>query len=209
MDFIRNNVKVIAILAIVLLAVGVIIVVISGSGGANDRPLSDFNQSGDLLSFSGSSGQNPTASVDPCTLLDANKLEQLLGFTLLRPQSGYADNPLGERYCHYFDNQDSDQIRFNLSVVFESSIDPVLRDNGLTARQMFDGRKASPTLIQSVEGMGGEAFWGGTGVELWNGLHVLVHDVYLQVNVNSGDEELDYRVARNMAVMALERLFVP
>ena len=206
MDFVRNNVKLMAILAIILLIFGVVIVVTSSLGGG-DRTQSVHPQSGDLLSFTGSGGQRPTASIDPCTLIDANVLEQSLGLSLEKPESGYVGNPLGERYCVYYDARDTDEVRFYLSIVFESSIDPVLLDAGFTVRQMFKGREVSPSLIEAVDDVGTEAFWGGTGAEVWNGLHVLVDDVYLQVDVYSGDEDLDYRVARNMTVTALEKLF--
>jgi hypothetical protein len=204
-----NKLRLLVILSLVLIAV--LVMVISILRGNREAPLivPVLGDSTALRSYTSLDDQGPTASTDPCSLLKRAEIEAEMGVSLDDPQSGYVENPLGERYCSFPDPEDPEKELFRLSIVFNDSIDPALLNDGYSVLRMFEGRKASPELIQVVNGVGDEAFWGGSGVELWNGLHVFVYDVYLQVDVNTGDEKLDYRVARNMAVAALERLFSP
>ena len=204
-----TKMRIIVILCLALIAVVVIVLLSLGPGRRNDSVIPQLQGPFSLRSF-GSPGQGgPTASIDPCTLLLKGELEAELGRSLNTAQSGYVENPLGERYCRFPDPQASDEYPFSISIVFNSSIAQVLLNDGYNVLRMFEGRKISPELIQPIDDLGDEAFWGGSGSELWNGLHILARDVYLIVNVHSGDVETDYRVARNMAVAVLERLFMP
>jgi hypothetical protein len=204
-----KRMQIIVILGLILFAVAVIVLL--KLTGNREAPLTIqvLDEPTSLRSFYGPDDPGRTASTDPCSLLEKAEVEEEMDLSLADPQSGYVENPLGERYCTFPDPEDSEKELFRLSIVFNDSIDPALLNNGFNVKQMFEGRKASPELIQAVNGIGDEAFWGGSGIELWNGLHVLAHDVYVQVDANTGDEQHDYRVARNLVVAALERLFTP
>ena len=204
-----NQLRFLVIFTLGLIVVVAVVLLLS-DGKQKNAPLIP-SQQGDISirSFDSPGGQGSTASIDTCSLLLAEEIEAELGAPVAEGQSEVADNPFGQRYCRFPNPDDPDAYVFSFSVVFNSSMDPSLLEAGYSSMHMFEGRKASPDLIQSVDDLGDDAFWGGTGVELWNGLHILVRDVYLIVNVFSGDTEIDYRVARNMAVVALERLFTP
>ncbi len=193
---------------VLIVAVTITLITINGDGGAPSSVFVD-NESDLLLSFDTLGGRNPTTSVDPCTLLEKSEIEVEMGKTLPAMESGYVDNPLGERYCRIADPDFPDRNLFYISIVFDESIDPPLRNDGLDVNQLFQGRKATPDLIQSVDELGDEAFWGRTGTESWNGLHILAYDVYLQIDVVLGNEQREYEAARNIAVTAMERLFAP
>jgi hypothetical protein len=209
MKLTSNKLRLLVILSLILIAVFIIVLFILRGNRQTLLIVPSLGDSTSLRSFTSPDDQGSTASTDPCSLLKRAEIEAEMGMSLGEPQSGYVENPLGERYCSFPDPEDSEKELFRVSIVFNDSIDPALLNDGYNVLRMFEGRKASPELIQVVNGVGDEAFWGGSGADLWNGLHVFVYDVYLQVDVNTGDEQLDYHVARNMAVAALERLFTP
>lgn len=193
---------------VLIVGVAIILITVNGDGGSPSRIV--VGGESDLLPSFGVQGRrSPTTSVDPCTLLNQSDIEGEMGKTLPAMESGFVDNPLGERYCRIVDPDHSDQYLFYYSIVFDESIDTPLRNDGFNVDQLFKGRQVSPNLIQPLDELGDEAFWGGTGVEVWNGLHILVHDVYLQVDILMGDEQQEYEAARNIAVAAMERLFGP
>ncbi|TFH35724.1 MAG: hypothetical protein E4G99_06630 [Anaerolineales bacterium] len=202
-----SQVRLLVISSLVLIAVVVVVRLTIGEKPQVGPAIQNDKATIPLRSYMSPGDRGTTASIDPCTLIEKGEIEAEIGRPVGEPQSGYADNPLGERYCRFPDPEAQDIDLFNYSIVFNASIDPPLLRDGYSVLRMFEGRKVSPDLIQVVENLGDDAFWGGSGKELWNGLHILVHDVYLQVKVNSGNELMDYRIAQNVAVAALERLF--
>ncbi len=207
MNLSSNQLRVIVITALVVIAVGTILLVSLGDGREAPLTIPALGQSSDLRSFNGRNLRGVTPSTDPCSLLEKQEVEEELGRSVSNPEGGYVENPLGERFCRFPDPNQPSESLVHLSIVFNGSIDPALLNDDYNVLRMYEGRKASPELIQPIEGLGDDAFWGGSGPELWNGLHVLVHDIYLQVDVALGDEELNYHAARNLAVIALEHLF--
>lgn len=196
------------VIASLILIVGVAIILITNNvdGGSPSRILVE-GESGLLPSFGIQGRRNPTSSVDPCQLLSKSDIEAEIGTTLPALESGFVNNPLGERYCRIPDPSNFDQSIFYLSIVFDEAIDPPLRNDGFNVEQLYAGRNISPNLIQPLDELGDEAFWGGTGLEIWNGLHILVSDVYLQIDIVMGDDQQDYEAARNIAVKVMENLF--
>lgn len=151
--------------------------------------------------------QEPTTPRDPCSLLMPDEIEDELGISLGESSFEAADNPIGEMICIFHGVDDGDFPVVRLVVVFNEGMEAFLRENGYTVDHLYAGRNVSDRYTKPVADIGDEAFWGGSGVELWNGLHVLLWDVYLQIDVNSGDEKTDLEAAQKLAIIALERLF--
>jgi len=151
--------------------------------------------------------QEPTTPRDPCSLLMPDEIEDELGIPLGESSFEAADNPIGEMICSFHRADEDDLPVVRLIVVFNEGMEAFLRQNGYSVDQLFAGRNISDRYTKPVADIGDEAFWGGSGVELWNGLHVLLWDVYLQIDVNSGDEGNDLEAAQKLALIALERLF--
>jgi hypothetical protein len=209
MNLSSSNFRFVGILSLLLIVVA--IVVLMNLGGENDVSRISSAQGGDafLQSFSALGNRDATTVTDPCTLISLNQIAEELELSLEDAETGVVGNPMGERYCRISNPDDQDTDLFYLSMVFNSAIDPIVIENNFNVENWYGSRKASPELIQIIDDLGNEAFWGGSGNELWNGLHILVYDVYLNVNVYSGNEEVDYRVAREVAVTVMEELFPP
>ncbi len=151
--------------------------------------------------------REPTTPRDPCSLLMPDEIEDELGIQLGEPSFDAADNSIGEMICTFHGVNEDDLPVVRLVVVFNEGMEAFLRQDGYSVDHLFAGRNVSDRYTKPVADIGDEAFWGGSGGELWNGLHVLLWDVYLQIDVNSGDEASDLTAARKLALIALERLF--
>ncbi len=151
--------------------------------------------------------QEPTTPRDPCSLLLPDEIEDELGIQLGESSFEAADNPIGEMICTFQGVDEDDLPVVRLVLVFDEGMEAFLRQNGYSVDHLYAGRNVSDRYTKPVADIGDEAFWGGSGGELWNGLHVLLWDVYLQIDVNSGDEGNDLEAAQNLALIALERLF--
>ncbi|MGB2896443.1 MAG: hypothetical protein WBB65_09830 [Anaerolineales bacterium] len=151
--------------------------------------------------------RKPTQPRDPCSLLMLEEIDDELGIQISEPSFEAVDNPIGEMVCTFPGADDDDLPVVRLVTVYGEGIDKILVENGYSVNHLFAGRNVSDRFTTPVSDIGDDAFWGGSGPELWNGLHVLLWDVYVQINVNSGDEGNDLAAAQNLALIALNRLF--
>jgi len=151
--------------------------------------------------------ESATEPRDPCSLLMPGEIEAELGFLVGDPYSVAVDNPLGELACMVPGENEDELPVVRLVMVYTAAMEPFLIQNEYSVDHLFAGRDVAGGLTEPIQSIGDAAFWGGSGPELWNGLHILIWDVYVQLNVNSGDEVLDLEAAQNLAAVALNRLF--
>lgn len=151
--------------------------------------------------------RKPTQPRDPCSLLMLEEIDDALGIQISEPFFEEVDNPIGEMVCTFPGLAGDDLPVVRLVTVYSEGIETFLVENGYSVNHLFAGRNVSDRFTTPVLDIGDDAFWGGSGADLWNGLHVLIWDVYLQINVNSGDEGNDLTAAKNLALIALDRLF--
>ncbi len=152
---------------------------------------------------------NPTQPVDACELLDAEQVSAVLGGEVGEGMQGVADNPLGERICTFASPENSELPLARITLVYAEGMAPFLAENDYSVLQLFEAREVGGGLTDHVEGVGDSAFWGGSGSEIWNGLHILVWDTYLDVDVFSTDSAAAMEQAEALAGLVLGRLFPP
>jgi hypothetical protein len=151
----------------------------------------------------------PTKPVRACDLLQEADVETILGRPVGDAVQTTADNPLGETVCIIPDPENPDHTLVQLSIVYNQGMQPFLQENGYTVEQLYDGRNIGGGQTESIRDVGDKAFWGGSGVEMWNGLHVLVWDVYLDIDVSSGSARDDLQRAEAIAGAVLAELYPP
>lgn len=152
---------------------------------------------------------SPTEPVRACDLLPEAEVETILARPVGGAVQATADNPLGETVCIFPDPENPDHTLVQLSIVYNQGMQPFLRENGYSVEQLFDGRNIGGGQTETIEDVGDKAFWGGSGVEMWNGLHVLVWDVYLDIDVSSGNPRDDLQHAKAVAGAVLADLYPP
>lgn len=150
---------------------------------------------------------SPTDPVDPCSLVDQGEIEQILDRPLSAPIFEDLDNPIGEQLCIFTAPGDPDDRILVLDIVFQEGMEPVMTQNDYDVIELYRGRKVQDRQIEEISGIEDDAFWGGSGSEIWSGFHVRSADVYMRVLVFSEDNEAARDAASDVVVSALNRLF--
>jgi hypothetical protein len=151
----------------------------------------------------------PTKPVPACALLPEAEVQTILGQPVGTSVQDTSENPLGESICIFPDPENPSHILAQVGIVYSQGMAPFLLENGYTVEQLFDGRNIGGGQTEPVDGVGDKAFWGGAGAEMWNGLHVLVWDIYLDIDVSSGDPPSDLFYAQSIAGEILAELYPP
>jgi hypothetical protein len=192
-----------AILVLVILTV----VFVSGILTANPESATSLRELGGVRYQPDRS--RPTQPYDACELLDAEQVSAILERDVGGGIQTVADNPLGETICTFPSPADPDLAFARITIVFAEGMADFLRENDYSVLQLFEAREVGGGLTDPIEGVGDAAFWGGAGSEIWNGLHILVWDTYLDVDVLSSDDPAAFQQAKALAGLVLGRLYPP
>jgi hypothetical protein len=148
-----------------------------------------------------------TDPVDPCSLISRAEVEKILGREVGAPVSEELNDAVGQKRCIFGEPDQPDQALVVVEIVFEKGMETELLQAGYNVGEIYSSRKLPEQQIQELPEIEDEAFWGGDGGEVWNGLHVRSADVYLRVSTYLGDEDAAFDAAQQLAVIILENLF--
>jgi hypothetical protein len=146
------------------------------------------------------------AALDPCRLVTRAEAAQALGQEVGPAERRVTGNALGQVICLYPAAQEGELRFVQVSLVCDRDLAPELRQAGYSAARLFADTRKLLKRAQAVEGLGAEAFWGGSGLKAGAGLHLLASGVYLNLTVASGDPRRDLAAARELAARILQRL---
>ncbi len=147
-------------------------------------------------------------SYDPCELLTAADVEaQFSGKTATKSQHDKEANVVGQKICFY--DLDPDEMIFaQLAITNGSDI----KAAGQTAKSLYDGVKEFADEVNSVQGLGTEAYYGGSGLKPGAGLHIYVAEknVFFDVTVGLGfgndDENAHLEIEKALAEKVINKL---
>jgi hypothetical protein len=148
-----------------------------------------------------------TEPVDPCSLVSKDQIEEIMGRDLSEPISEDLSNPYGELLCVFTAPDNPDERLLAIDMIFQSGMASVFTQNDYDVAEVYRGRRIEDRGVEDVDGIEDEAFWGGAGTEIWNGLHVRSADVYMRVLIYAEEDKQALGVARDVAVMVLRNLF--
>jgi hypothetical protein len=195
-------------LIVIILIASVVLLFIASRPGISEQSFglgaSDFREGSRFRLPQLSSLTEP---VDPCSLVSQTQIEDAMGRELSEPISEDLSNPYGEMLCVFTAPDDPDERLLAIDMVFQSGMASVFTQNDYTVAELYRGRRIEDQGVEDVEGIEDEAFWGGAGTEIWNGLHVRSADVYMRVLVYAEEENRALEVAREVAVIVLRNLF--
>ena len=150
-----------------------------------------------LLAGAPALAKEPTA----CGLITQAEAAQYLGMAV-EPGKARGPNPIGQTFC-FFSGKTDKAVRYvQLTLTLPP---PKMRKNMPSARIFASGRDMNANA-RPVEGLGQKAYWGGSGMKLGAGLHVLQGQYYFVVDVAAGDALKDFVAAKRVAKLVLERL---
>lgn len=149
----------------------------------------------------------PTIPVAACNLLTPDQVTDVIGKDVGPGVQSVSDNPLGESICTFSDPGDPEKMLARLNIVYAEGMASFLIANDYSVQQLFEGRNIGGGQTRQIEAVGDAAFWGGSGTEIWNGLHIQIWDVYMDVDVFTVEDEVALQQAKALGGLVLGALF--
>lgn len=144
---------------------------------------------------SGGAGKSTAARItDVRDLLNKAEAAELMGEPVKEPEYRKdANNPLGQQILFFSTVKDNLPLRsIQLSLVQNEGMSSSLRSSAYSVKKLFEETKKNFPENTPVLGVGDQAFWTTAG------LHILVGNYYLNINVGGGDQELAKRAAEKV-----------
>jgi len=147
----------------------------------------------------------PAAAGDThaCDYLDKSEVAQVIGMKVDKVESQPA-NPMGQSIC-FFDIEAGMSVRFAQLQMMRTGW---AKRGGpaFEAGTLFANNMSFLENLQQVEGLGEKAYWGGSGLKLGAGLHVLYQDSYFTVQAATGDPEANLQKSRELAELVIGKI---
>lgn len=152
-------------------------------------------------------------SYDPCELLTASDVGEFFPeATVTLDRHDTEGNPIGMKICFY--SASEEDMKFAQLAVITAAEAPSGIVEGNSLRPLYDSERAllNPSDIQEVSGLGNAAYYGGSGLKVGAGLHVIedTHGVKIDISVGLGkgnsDQAEHIRIEKALAEKALSRL---
>ena len=138
-----------------------------------------------------------------CDFLTVEEVSQVMGTPVSPPEAKPA-NPMGQTIC-FFDAPKAGGVTFaQLQLVTASS--PKLKKLGFTAAGLFKNNTGFLDNPKKIDGVGQEALWGGSGMKMGAGLHVLCPGAYFTVIAQAGDEEACLEKSKQLAALVIAKV---
>lgn len=123
---------------------------------------------------------------DPCELLTEQDVKEVFpGSTPKITKHDTKPNAVGQKICYYSASEE-DMKFVQLSVVSTSAISERLRANGQTAEKLYADEKKLVTDVTNILDLGDDAYFGGNGLKLGAGMHVLSKAKETQFTIDVG-----------------------
>lgn len=172
-------------------------------GGGDDDALSDGGGGGDATATTaGEAKDTPSgesgAKFDPCQLLTAAELEELIGEKMDAGDPAIAQGPMGITLCTWGATSDTSLTIAQVSVIREKDFAAQLKSQKYTAKKLFEDEKALHSGVQDVAGLGESAYRVG------NVLNVLYDGMTVSVSLGKQGVQTETLVA--MANKAVPRI---
>jgi len=147
-----------------------------------------------------------------CDLLSSEDiLEFFPGASVkITTQGDQAGEALGSRICFY-ELSDQDMLFVQTMICRTSDMSPALRSSGRHVKDNYFATKEYVEGLVPVDGLGVDAYYGGSGLSAFSGLHILIdEDTALNISVGLGhgndSDEAHLKVERALAEKIISRL---
>jgi len=138
-----------------------------------------------IFLFTACSTQSPTAtktiSINPCNLITQENIKEIFPSTELKNTKNQTEaNSVGQKICFY--EAENDMKFIQISTIEESQ----MANKGYPIKDAFLSTKKIIENIQEVTNLGDSAYYGGNGLKIGAGLHTLIEDKGLIIEINIG-----------------------
>ncbi len=138
-----------------------------------------------------------------CDYLSKDEVETVLGLQAADGEA-QAANPMGQSIC-FFDIPVDMAVRFAQLQMVRTEW-AARAGKGWNASSLFENNMGFLDTLQKVEDLGEKAYWGGSGMKLGAGLHVLYRDAYFTILVETGDEEKNLHKSKGLVKIILKKI---
>ncbi|MDD5359942.1 MAG: hypothetical protein PHI79_03155 [Sulfurovaceae bacterium] len=150
---------------------------------------------------------NSAKVYDPCEMLTSKDIQEIFPGANIKitTHDKEAANPLGMRRC-YWEASEGDMKFVQLTVSSDAE------SKAMKVDKQFENNRQYIQNVKSVSEIGDGAYYGGSGLKLGAGLHVLVKNkgVLLGVQVGLGfgnsDEQKHLEIEKSLAEKVVQRL---
>ncbi len=144
-----------------------------------------------------------SAGTHACDYLTKVMVEEVMGIAASAPEMQSA-NPMGQTVCFY-DLPGAGGIQFAQVQMVRS--DWAKRSPAqFMVDELFTNNMRYLDGLVEVDGLGRKAYWGGSGMKMGAGLHVLSDDTYFTVIAETGEEKSTLEKTQTLANRILDAL---
>lgn len=153
--------------------------------------------------ISASAEPGHAAGEHACEYLTEDQVAAVMGAAVGETER-HDPNPMGQSVC-FFDIPSGTKIRYAQLQMVRSAW---AADAGTNwkAHSLFENNMSFLSDLQEIGGVGEKAYWGGSGMKLGAGLHVLHGDSYFTVQAATGDEQNNLQKAKELAALVLTNI---
>ena len=138
-----------------------------------------------------------------CDYLTKNEVKTVMVVDIGEIQS-HPSNPMGQSIC-FFDIPSDKAVRFvQLQMVRTGWAKRPGKD--WEAPSLFKNNMSFLDSLVEIPEIGDKAYWGGSGLKLGAGLHVLYKDTYFTVQAATGDVDANLEKAKILADLIIKKI---
>jgi len=137
-----------------------------------------------------------------CDYLSKDEVKMVLGVDIGEVKHQPA-NPMGQSVC-FFDIPSDTAVRFAQLQMFRTGWGK--KGGPWDASSLFKNNMSYLDSLQEISGIGEKAYWGGSGLKLGAGLHVLLKDTYFTVQAATGDPDGNLEKAKALARLIIKKI---
>jgi hypothetical protein len=146
-------------------------------------------------------GQALSAEEHACDYLTKDEVQTVMG-TGIGEIKAQPANPMGQSVC-FFDIPSDTAVRFAQLQMFRTGW---AKGKKWTAKSLFENNMSFLDSLQEIPGIGEKAYWGGSGLKLGAGLHVLYKDTYFTAQAATGDPTANLEKAKALAGLVIKKI---
>ncbi len=139
-----------------------------------------------------------------CDYITKQEVEQVIGVSVSEAER-MSNNPMGQNIC-VFDIPGSKGLGLVQLQMLRTKWAKKAGMKGLTAPSHFENSMSYLDNLKEIEGLGDKAYWGGTGIKIGSGLHVLYKDTSITIMVEVGDKDASFNKSRELASAIINKL---
>ncbi|MFA5902602.1 MAG: hypothetical protein WC836_01615 [Desulfobacula sp.] len=138
-----------------------------------------------------------------CDYLSEDEVKMAMGVDIDEVKIQPA-NPMGQSIC-FFNIPSDKAVRFAQLQMFRTGWG---KGTGKVwdAPSMFKNNMSFLDSLQEIQGIGEKAYWGGSGLKLGAGLHVLYKDTYFTVQAATGSPNANLEKSKALAGLIIKKI---